>query len=75
MKKSAPQYKKIVKESLVPLAKIQTKFSAATTEVEKVEREVSEQLKLLKAQLSSHLSNFMKSYTSGRSNCWTERLN
>ena len=45
VKKSAPQYKKTVKESLAPLAKIQTKFSAATSEVEKVEREVSEQHK------------------------------
>ena len=45
VKKSAPQYKKTVKESLVPLAKIQTNLSAATREVEKVEREVSEQHK------------------------------
>ena len=45
VKKSAPQYKKTLKESLVPLAKIQSKFSAATREVEKVEREVSEQHK------------------------------
>ena len=45
MKKSAPQYKKTLKESLAPLAKIQTNISAATREVEKVEREVSEQHK------------------------------
>ena len=45
VKKSAPRYKKTLKESLVPLAKIQTKFSAATREVEVVEREVSEQHK------------------------------
>ena len=45
VKKSAPQYKKTLKESLVPLAKIQTNLSAATREVEKVEREVSEQHK------------------------------
>ena len=45
VKKSAPQYKKTLKESLVPLAKIQANISAATTEVEKVEREVSEQHK------------------------------
>ena len=45
VKKSAPQCKKTVKESLVPLAKIQTNLSAATREVEKVEREVSEQHK------------------------------
>ena len=43
VKKSAPQYKKTVKESLAPLAKIQTNISAATREVEKVERKVSEQ--------------------------------
>ena len=45
MKKSAPRYKKTLKESLVPLGKIQTNISAATREVEKVEREVSEQHK------------------------------
>ena len=43
--KSAPRYKKTLKESLTPLAKIQTNLSAATREVEKVEREVSEQHK------------------------------
>ena len=43
--KSAPRYKKTLKESLAPLAKIQTNLSAATREVEKVEREVSEQHK------------------------------
>ena len=45
VKKSAPQYKKTLKESLVPLIKIQTNISAATREVEKVEREVSVQHK------------------------------
>ena len=45
VKKSAPRYKKTLKQSLVPLAKIQTNLSAATREVEKVEREVSEQHK------------------------------
>ena len=55
VKKSAPQYKKTLKESL---AKIQTNISAATREVEKIEREVSEQL--LQAQLNSHSSNFIK---------------
>ena len=45
VKKSAPQYKKTLKESLAPLEKIQTNISAATKEVEKVEREVSEQHK------------------------------
>ena len=45
VKKSAPRYKKTLKESLVPLAKVQTNLSAATREVEKVEREVSEQHK------------------------------
>ena len=44
-KKSAPQYRTTLKESLVPLAKIQTNISAATREVEKVEREVSDQHK------------------------------
>ena len=43
--KSAPRYKKTLKEGLTPLAKIQTNLSAATREVEKVEREVSEQHK------------------------------
>ena len=43
--KSAPRYKKTLKESLAPLAKIQTNLSAATREVEEVEREVSEQHK------------------------------
>ena len=47
VKKSAPQYKKTVKESLAPLVKIQTNISAATREVEKVEREVSEQNKVI----------------------------
>ena len=45
VKKSAPQCKRTLKESLAPLAKIQTNLSAATREVEKVEREVSEQHK------------------------------
>ena len=45
VKKSAPQYKKTLKESLAPLVKIQTNISAATREVEKVERDVSEQHK------------------------------
>ena len=43
--KSAPRYKKTVKESLAPLAKIQTNLSSATREVEEVERKVSEQHK------------------------------
>ena len=43
VKKSAPQHKKTLKESLAPFAEIQTNISAATREVEKVEREVSEQ--------------------------------
>ena len=45
VKKSAPRYKKTLKESLAPLAKIQTNVSAATREVEKIEREVCEQHK------------------------------
>ena len=51
VKKSAPQYKKTLKESLVPLAKIQTSLSAATREVEKVEREVSEEHKVVKGTI------------------------
>ena len=47
VKISAPQYKKTLKESLAPLAKIQTNLSAATREVEKVEREVFEQNKVV----------------------------
>ena len=43
VKKSIPHYKKSVKESLVPLATINSNISAATREVERVEREVSEQ--------------------------------
>jgi len=43
VKKSAPWYKKTLKESLTPLAKIQSNISAATREVVKVEKEVSEQ--------------------------------
>ena len=43
--KSAPQYKKVLKQSLEKLMKIQTNITAATREVEKVEREVSEQHK------------------------------
>ena len=43
VEKSAPQYKKTLKESLASLEKIQTNISAATREVEKVEMEVSEQ--------------------------------
>ena len=45
VKKSAPQYKKTLKDSLTPLARIQTNLSAATREIEKVEKEVSEQHK------------------------------
>ena len=45
VKISAPQYKKTLKESVTPLAGIQTNISAATREVEKVEKEVSEQHK------------------------------
>ena len=45
--KSAPRYKKTLKESVAPLAKIQTNLSAVTREVEKVEREVSEQNKVI----------------------------
>ena len=51
VKKSAPQYKKTVKESLAPLAKIQTNISAATREVEMVEREVSVQQKAVAATI------------------------
>ena len=43
VKKSAPQYKKTLKESLTPLAGIQANISAATSEIAKVEKVVSEQ--------------------------------
>ena len=43
VKKSAPRYKKTLKESLTPLAGIQTNISAATSEIAKVEKKVSEQ--------------------------------
>ena len=43
VKKSAPQYKKALKESLAPLVKIETNISAATKELEEVESEVSDQ--------------------------------
>ena len=45
VKISAPQYKKTLKESLMPLVGIQTNISAATKEVKKVEKEVCEQHK------------------------------
>ena len=45
VKKMAPQYKKTLKDSLTPLARIQTNISAATKEIKKVEKEVSEQHK------------------------------
>ena len=45
VKRSAPKYKKTLKQSLAPLVQIQTNFSAATREVEKVERKISEQHK------------------------------
>ena len=41
--KSAPRYKTTLKESLASLVKIQSNISAATREIEKVEREVSAQ--------------------------------
>ena len=43
VKKSTPHYKKMLKESLVPLTTIHSNISAATREVERVEREVSDQ--------------------------------
>ena len=48
VKKSAPRYKKTLKESLTPLAGIQTNISAATSEIAKVEKEVSEQHKAVR---------------------------
>ena len=45
VKKSAPQYKKTLKDSLTPLAQFQTNIAAATREIEKVEKEVLEQYK------------------------------
>ena len=56
VKKSAPQYKKTVKGSLAPLAKIQTNLSAATREAEKVEREVSEQHKVVAGTIEKSFS-------------------
>ena len=47
-KVSAPQYKKTLKESLTPLAGIQTNISAATSEIATVEKEVSEQHKAVR---------------------------
>ena len=64
VKKSAPRYKTILKQSLTPLAGIQICISSATREVEKVERRFLSSIRLLQAQFSSHSSNFMKSYTS-----------
>ena len=51
VKKSTPQYKKTLKESLAPLAKIQTNISAATREVEQLEKEVSEQHKTVSSTI------------------------
>ena len=56
MKISAPQYKKTLKGSLVPLEKIQTNISAATREVEKVEGEVSEQHKVVAGTIEKSFS-------------------
>ena len=56
VKKSAPQYKKTLKESLAPLAKIQTNLSAATREVEKVEGEVFEQNKVIAGTIEKSFS-------------------
>ena len=56
VKKSAPQYKKTLKESLAPLAKIQTNLSAATREVEMVEGEVSEQHKVVAGTIEKSFS-------------------
>ena len=60
VKKSAPQYKKTLKESLVPLPKIQTNISAATREVEKVEREVSEQHKTVAGTIEQSFKQLYK---------------
>ena len=62
VKKSAPQYRKTLKESLAPLAKIQTDISAATREVKRVERGVSEQLEAVAGtieQLFKHLHEIL----------------
>ena len=72
VKKSAPRYKKTLKESLAPLVKIQSNISAATGEVEKVEGEVSEQHEVVAGTIEKSCT---KSYTNERSNCWTGRLN
>ena len=47
VKKSAPQYKKTVKESLAPLKNLQANILAVTCESEKVEREISEHHKAM----------------------------
>ena len=72
VKKSAPRYKKTLKESLAPLVKIQSNISAATGEVEKVEGEVSEQHEVIAGTIEKSCT---KSYTNERSNCWTGCLN
>ena len=51
VKKSAPQYKKTLKESLIPLVRIQRNISDATKGVEKVEGEVFEQHKAVSATI------------------------
>ena len=51
VKKSASQYKKTLKEGLATLTKIEANISAASREVEKVEREVSEQHKAVAGKI------------------------
>ena len=60
MKVSAPRYKKTLKESLAPLVTIQTNISAATREVEKVEREVSEQHKVVAGTIEQSFKQLQK---------------
>ena len=58
MKLSAPRYKKLLKESLTPLEGIQTNISAASKEVEKVEKEVSEQHKAVATTIQQSFKQF-----------------
>ena len=57
-KLTVPLYRKPLKESLAPLAKIQTNISAATSEVEVVEREVSEQHKAVTGTIQQLFAQF-----------------
>ena len=72
VKKSAPQYKKILKENLV---QIKGNISDAAREIEMVEREVSQQHESITVESNNRSDNSMKSSTSERRNCLTRHLN